>query len=146
MSTDLKKRVTPKADPSNRKTELAELLESGIGDVSLRELLGMLISSVGASERKAYLSRESQDKANGFTTVPFKSDPFRSIFAFRAPEPESSGRRVYLPAIAAVTAKKSRPCCWDCSARAARSMPPKTHSRRWACPARNRIWNVSRRE
>src|SRR5438552_5425909 len=66
MSTDLKKRVTPKADPSNRKTELAELLESGIGDVSLRELLGMLISSVGASERKAYLSRESQDKANGF--------------------------------------------------------------------------------
>src|SRR5260221_12136958 len=66
MSTDLKKRVTPKADSPNRKTELVELLESGIGDVSLRDLLGMLISSVGASERKAYLSRESHDKANGF--------------------------------------------------------------------------------
>src|SRR5437667_620766 len=66
MSTDLKKRVTPKSNSSTGKTELAEVLESGIGDVSLRELLGMLISSVGASERKAYLSRESQDKANGF--------------------------------------------------------------------------------
>src|SRR5947207_2548339 len=66
MSKDLKKRVTPKTDPSNRKTELAQLLESGIGDVSLRELLGMLISSVGVSERKTYLSRASEDKANGF--------------------------------------------------------------------------------
>src|SRR6266581_1339009 len=66
MSKDLKKRVTPKADSSNGKTELDEVLESGIGDVSLRDLLGMLISSVGASERKAYLSRVSEDKGNGF--------------------------------------------------------------------------------
>src|SRR5439155_7911239 len=62
----LKKRVTPKADSSNGKTELDEVLESGIGDVSLRDLLGMLISSVGASERKTYLSRVSEDKGNGF--------------------------------------------------------------------------------
>ena len=66
MSTDLKKRVTPKADSSNGKTALAEVLETGIGDVSLRELLGMLISNVGISERKAYLSRASEDKGNGF--------------------------------------------------------------------------------
>src|SRR6266705_3195104 len=66
MSKDLKKRVTPKADSSNGKTELDEVLESGIGDVSLRDLLGMLISSVGASERKTYLSRVSEDKGNGF--------------------------------------------------------------------------------
>ena len=66
MSTDLKKRVPPKTNSSAAKTELAEALESGIGDVSVRELLGMLISSVGASERKAYLSRVSEDKANGF--------------------------------------------------------------------------------
>ena len=66
MSTDLKKRVTPKSDSSNGKTELDAVLESGIGDVSLRELLGMLLSGVGASERKAYLSREAQDKGNGF--------------------------------------------------------------------------------
>src|SRR6266704_2736426 len=66
MSTDLKKRVTPKADSSNGKTELAAVLESGIGDVSLRDLLGMLISSVGASERKTYLSRVSEDTGNGF--------------------------------------------------------------------------------
>jgi len=66
MSTDLKTRVTPKADSSNGKTELDEVLESGIGDVSLRDLLGMLISSVGASERKTYLSRVSEDKGNGF--------------------------------------------------------------------------------
>jgi len=66
MSKDLKKRVTPKADSSHGKTELDEVLESGIGDVSLRDLLGMLISSVGASERKTYLSRVSEDKGNGF--------------------------------------------------------------------------------
>ena len=66
MSTDPKKRVTLKTDSSNGKAELAQLLESGIGDVSLRELLGMLISSVGVSERKVYLSRAAEDKANGF--------------------------------------------------------------------------------
>ena len=66
MSTDLKKRVSPKTNSSAGKTELAEVLESGIGDLSVRELLGMLISSVGVSERKAYLSRATQDKANGF--------------------------------------------------------------------------------
>ncbi|HEX2715999.1 MAG TPA: IS256 family transposase [Candidatus Acidoferrales bacterium] len=66
MSTDLKKRVPPKADSPNGKTELDKVLESGIGDVSLRELLGMLISSVGLGERQAYLRRESSDKANGF--------------------------------------------------------------------------------
>jgi putative transposase len=66
MSTDLKKRVAPKTDSPNGKTELDAVLESGIGDVSLRDLLGMLISSVGTSERKAYLSRVAEDKGNGF--------------------------------------------------------------------------------
>src|SRR5205085_8349477 len=65
-STDLKKSVTPKAESTNGKTNLADVIEAGIGDVSLRELLGMLISSVGAGERKAYLSRVAEDKANGF--------------------------------------------------------------------------------
>jgi len=66
MSTDPKKRVPPKANSSPGKADLAEVLESGIGDVSLRQLLGMLISSVGVSERKAYLSCEPEDKGNGF--------------------------------------------------------------------------------
>src|SRR5262245_44616774 len=66
MSTDLRKRVTPKARSSNGKTELTKAIESGLADVSLRELLGMLISGVGTSERKEYLSRVVEDKANGF--------------------------------------------------------------------------------
>ena len=37
-----------------------------MADFSLRELLGLLVSSVGQSERQLYLSKQSHDKANGF--------------------------------------------------------------------------------
>ena len=42
------------------------MLESNLADFSLRELLSMLLSSVGLAERKAYLEHVVQDKPNGF--------------------------------------------------------------------------------
>jgi putative transposase len=64
MATDPKNSVAPKS--VDAKAHLTEVLESGLGDVSLRQLLGLLISSVGVAERQAYLARVSQDKPNGF--------------------------------------------------------------------------------
>jgi putative transposase len=42
------------------------MLESDLADLSVRELLSMLLSSVGLAERKAYLERILPDKPNGF--------------------------------------------------------------------------------
>lgn len=64
MTTDSRKSVNPVSDSAKR--NMAELLESGVADFSLRDLLGALLSSLGEGERKAYLAQESQDKANGF--------------------------------------------------------------------------------
>jgi hypothetical protein len=42
------------------------MLESDLADLSLGQLLSMLLSSVGLAERKAYLERILPDKPNGF--------------------------------------------------------------------------------
>src|SRR6202011_5130871 len=42
------------------------MLGSDLANLSLRELLSMLLSSVGLAERKAYLERVVHDKPNGF--------------------------------------------------------------------------------
>lgn len=44
---------------------MTELLESGLADFSLRDLLGALLSDLSEAERKVYLQQAS-DKANGF--------------------------------------------------------------------------------
>ena len=141
MTTDPKKSLTPASISELAKSDIDQFLQTGLADFSLRELLGLLISTAGAAERSVYLEKEPTDKP----IVPFSWEPFLSNFACPALEPESSGRRLCLRAIVAVTAKKYSRCCWHCSARAARSMQPKTHFRRWACPALNRIWNGWRR-
>jgi putative transposase len=66
MATDPEKSVAPKSAPPLEKTDLTQMLESGLADFSLRELLSLLLSSVGLAERKAYLERVVQDKPNGF--------------------------------------------------------------------------------
>jgi putative transposase len=66
MNTDPSKRLAPQPSPPAENNSLAELLGSDLADLSLRELLGMLLSSVGAAERKAYLERTPPDKPNGF--------------------------------------------------------------------------------
>jgi transposase-like protein len=46
--------------------EVEQALASGLGNYTLRELLGWMLSSVGVAERQAYLERMGEDKANGF--------------------------------------------------------------------------------
>src|ERR1700745_1823504 len=65
MATDPPKSLAPKSMPAAANNGLPPLSESDLADLSLRELLGMLLSSVGVAERKAYLERLLQDKPNG---------------------------------------------------------------------------------
>src|ERR1700758_5751225 len=66
MATDPPKSLAPKSIGSAGKNGPPPLSESELADLSLRELLGMLLSSVGLAERKAYLERLLQDRPNGF--------------------------------------------------------------------------------
>jgi hypothetical protein len=52
--------------PRSISQEIEQVLQTGLGDVSLRELLGLMLSGLGLADRKAYLRRSSADKANGF--------------------------------------------------------------------------------
>lgn len=66
MTTDPKPSVAPTSPSQPLPAEIRQLLASGLGDFSLRELLSWLLSSVGLSERQDYLERIVQDKPNGF--------------------------------------------------------------------------------
>jgi putative transposase len=66
MTAGSKKSVAPSTIPELVKTDVDRLLESGMADFSIRELLGLLLSSTGASERKVFLENAPQDRANGF--------------------------------------------------------------------------------
>ena len=66
MATGSKKSVSPTSVPDPIKSDVERVLQSGLADFSLRELLGVLVSSVGQAERQLYLSKQSHDKANGF--------------------------------------------------------------------------------
>ena len=68
MATDPKPSVSPNGAPAPRALppEVEQALASGLGNYTLRELLGCLLSSVGVAEREAYLERTGEDKANGF--------------------------------------------------------------------------------
>ena len=66
MATGSKKSVSPNPVPDFIKSDVDKVLQSGLADFSLRELLGALVSSVGQAERQAYLNKQSQDKGNGF--------------------------------------------------------------------------------
>lgn len=66
MTPDSTKSLTPTPSLSeSSKRQMTELLESGLADFSLRDLLGALLSDMGEAERKTYL-QNAQDKANGF--------------------------------------------------------------------------------
>lgn len=66
MTADSNRSVAPNRVPETVQAEVDRLLEPGLGDFSVRELLGMLLSSLGTAERRAYLARISSDKGNGF--------------------------------------------------------------------------------
>jgi transposase-like protein len=66
MATDSKTSVTPSAMPESVNAQIEHVLQSGLGELSVRELLGLMLSGLGLAERKAYLARNGADKANGF--------------------------------------------------------------------------------
>lgn len=65
MTTDPTKSLAPEPIPSAEKNALQQMLDSNLAEFSLRELLSLLLSSVGLAERKAYLER-IPDQPNGF--------------------------------------------------------------------------------
>jgi putative transposase len=66
MTTDPKKSLPSPTNSEFVKNDVDRLLENGLADFSLRELLGALVSSAGAAERGVYLEKTNTDKANGF--------------------------------------------------------------------------------
>ena len=68
MATDPKPSLSPKTatEASSLPVEVERALSAGLGDFSLRELLSLMLSSVGQAERQAYLERTRDDLANGF--------------------------------------------------------------------------------
>jgi len=66
MTADPKKSLTSASIPEFAKNDVDRLLQTGLADFSLRELLGLLISSAGAAERNVYLEKTPTDKPNGF--------------------------------------------------------------------------------
>ena len=66
MATDPKKSLPPSSASTIAKTDIDRLLQTGLVDFSLRELLGLLISSAGVAERHVYLQDAATDRPNGF--------------------------------------------------------------------------------
>lgn len=66
MTTDPKKSLTSASIDEFAKNDVDRLLQTGLADFSLRELLGLLISSAGAAERNVYLEKTPTDTPNGF--------------------------------------------------------------------------------
>src|SRR5215831_3267238 len=66
MATGSRKNIASSPVPEFVKSDVEKVLQSGLADFSLRELLGCLISSLGQAERQVYLNQHGQDKANGF--------------------------------------------------------------------------------
>jgi transposase-like protein len=52
--------------PESAQSEIDRVLASGLGELSLRELLGLMFGNLGLAERRAYLARTAGDKGNGF--------------------------------------------------------------------------------
>jgi putative transposase len=66
MATDPKRSVAPNRSREITNLELERLAATGLGELSVRELLGALLSSVQMAERRAYLDRANgSDKGNG---------------------------------------------------------------------------------
>jgi len=57
MATDPKRSVAPNRVAEVTQAELERLAATGLGEMSVRDLLGALLTSVGVAERRAYLDR-----------------------------------------------------------------------------------------
>lgn len=67
MATGSKKSLAqPTSLPESVQSTVDEALRTGLADFSIRQLLGMLISSAGTAERTRYLENTDDDRSNGF--------------------------------------------------------------------------------
>jgi putative transposase len=66
MATGPKKSVPPSVIPEFVKSNVDEVLQSPMADFTIRQLLGLLMSSTGKAERKVYLENTPEDCSNGF--------------------------------------------------------------------------------
>jgi len=66
MTADPKKSLTSASISELAKSDVDRLLQTGLADFSIRELLGLLISTAGSAERNVYLENSPADKPNGF--------------------------------------------------------------------------------
>ena len=66
MSADPNESVTSEPISESTKTQIQTLLASGLADLSLRELLGILLSGVSVAERNLHLEHRPEDRPNGF--------------------------------------------------------------------------------
>ncbi len=65
MTTSPNKRVSPSPLPDHFASELQDMAGSELEDLTLRQLLGLVLSTLGESERRAFLLRSPGDKGNG---------------------------------------------------------------------------------
>src|SRR5262249_15715450 len=138
MSTGSDKSLSPSPSSHLEKSEIEKLLQSGLADFSLRELLGAMLSNLAQAERSAYLQNQPQDKANGFypRSLPVGSVPVEMEVARTR---SGQFRRPSLPlAISVAIARKLSRCFWACSVAADRSRLSARRCAKWVCPARNK--------
>lgn len=65
MSSDPKSKVSQNSLSESLDKEIDRLLAAGLENFSVRELLGMMLSSAGQAERRHYLAEATGDKGNG---------------------------------------------------------------------------------
>jgi putative transposase len=65
MITDPDNSLSPNPTAESLPDEIAQTLAGGLGDCNLRELLGLMLSSLGHAERRKYLAHTPADKGNG---------------------------------------------------------------------------------
>ena len=65
MPTDPKSKLSQNHEPDSLQNDIERLLSSGLENFSVREILGLMLSAIGQSERRAYLADVSTDKGNG---------------------------------------------------------------------------------
>jgi transposase-like protein len=65
MAANPKTNLSPSPFPEQVQEVLTRAVESGLENLSLRELLGLTISTLGQAERQVFLDRHEGDKGNG---------------------------------------------------------------------------------
>src|SRR5579875_1523483 len=65
MPTDPNPSLAPNSSAPSMPSEIAQALAAGLDHFGLRELLGLVLNSLGHAARQAYLASTPADKGNG---------------------------------------------------------------------------------